>query len=143
MRWNIGNKIYCSIKFSMSKGIQLLESMAMWMVETLNIFISDFINLSFYSINEGLVDYWSRNRNFFLKWSLLIDINANNIFCPFTKLWHLFTRKLVSWACKENNSICSNLKFSILVSPTLSFEPISLDWRSLKRKRRRLWIFQI
>ena len=62
---------------------------------------------------------------------MLGDVDSDDLLSPFTEFWHNLTRVLISRSWEINLSIISHFKFSILISPSLCLEPITLHCWSL------------
>lgn len=124
MASDINNIIDNSWKFRMSKVIQLLHWMAMWMENTRVLVCYNFIDFSFNIFDELKIFDWRISRDFFLSLWSGVNIDSDSVFDPFFKLGHFLSRKLISASWNMNASVIIQNKLCIFESPSVIFEPL-------------------
>jgi len=107
-----------------TKIIQFLHWMSMWMEDTRIFICYDFINISFNIFNERNILNWWICWNLFLSLWSWIDIDSNGVLDPFFELGHFLSWKLISAARNMNTSVIIKNKLSIFESPSIVFEPL-------------------
>ena len=128
---NVNNIIHCSWKLRVTKVIQLLHWMTMWMENTWILVSYNLVNFSFNVFNEPNIFDWWISGNLFLSLWCWIDIDSNCIFDPFFKLGHFLSRKLISATRNMNASVIIENEFSIFKSPTVVFKPLLFIFNTL------------
>lgn len=120
----IDDEVNHTVQLAVSQFVDLLQTVAVGVVQTRDLGVSQVIDFPSDRFNEGLVFDGCVDWDVSLGFDLMRSVELCLGFSPFLELWHLLPRELVAVACDPDDTIRVNHELGILEAPAVVLEPL-------------------